>query len=217
MRVLAALLGLLILAPAAHAATYKVSAYGVERLTLTSSVSSTGRCFDERGSERTEIVSRFKTPRALRARLLEIGPAATLVPIGNRDLKLSVSVERKASGTMEKASCADLNPDGSPKWVAKEPEESCSATFDDYTASISFDGRVAEFHARTPFLASLTCPEPSIASVKKRITMRQIAGSIDTPIRIQSRSDEVTTAPDGSSSSSIKRLTTVYLQFRRIG
>jgi len=190
----------------------------VQRLTMTSSVSSTGRCFDERGSQRTEVVARFKTPRALRAQLLDVGPVATLVPIGTRDLKLSVSVERKVSGDMEKASCADLNPDGSPKWVRQDPgTPSCAKTFDDYTASITFDGRIAEFRARNPELADLVCPEPDISPVKKRISMGQIARSVDTPIRIQTSSESLTTAPDGSSSSSIKRLTTVCLQFRRIG
>jgi hypothetical protein len=219
MRLLAALLGLLLLAPAASAATpvYKVSAYGVQRTTTTSSTTATGRCFDERGSESSEVVVRFKTPRAMRARLLTIGPTATLIPADHRDLMLSGTIERKVSGALEHASCADLNPDGSPKWVPKELPEGCSRSFDDYTASLRFDGRRLEFNAQQPLLASLVCVNEDIASVKKRVSARQALESDGAPIRIQTSSRSTTAAPDGSYTSTTTRLTTVYIQFRKIG
>jgi hypothetical protein len=62
MRLFAALLGLLLLAPAAAQAAgpvYKVSAYGVQRITTTSTATATGRCFDERGSTQSSVVVRF--------------------------------------------------------------------------------------------------------------------------------------------------------------
>lgn len=213
----AVLLGLLLLAPAARAAsaTYTVSAYGVQRTTTTSTATETGRCFDERGSQSTEVVVRFKTPRALRARALTIGPTATLIPADRRDLKLSVTLDRKVSGAMERASCADLNPDGSPKWVPKQLPESCSRAFDDYTASISFSGRSLEFNAQQPLLTPLDCVSEDIRTVKKRVSARQRLESDGAPIRIQTSSTNTTAAPDGSSTSTTKRLTTVYVEIRR--
>jgi hypothetical protein len=219
MRLFVALLGLLLLAPAASAATpvYKVSAYGVQRITTTSTATATGQCFDERGSQRTEVVVRFKTPQALRARFMVIGPVATLIPIGNRELRLTGTIERKISSDLEHASCSNLNPDGSPRWVPTEVPESCSRSFDDYTASLAFDGRTARFGAQQPELASLTCVNADIASVKKRVSLRQVVQSKDTPIRIQTSSQSTEAAPDGSSSATTTSLTTVYIQFRQIG
>jgi hypothetical protein len=226
MRLFAALLGVLLLAPAARAdaaapdaatPVYKVSAYGVQRITTTSSATATGACFDERGSQRTEIVVRFRTPRALRARLLTIGPTATLVPLDQRDLKLAGTIERTAAGAMEHASCADLNPDGSQKWEPTQPPESCGRSFDDYTASIRFDGRQVEFGAQQPDLASLICANADIDAVKQRVSPRAVDGSPDAPIRIQRSWRDTSAAPDGSSTSTTTRLTTVYLQFRRVG
>ena len=215
----AVLLGLLLLAPAARAAspTYKISAYGVQRTTTTSTATETGRCFDERGSQSTEVVVHFKTPRALRARVLTIGPTATLIPAERRDLKLAGTLERKVSGAMERASCADLNPDGSPKWVPKPLADSCSRTFDDYTASISFTGRGLEFNAQQPLLAPLDCVNEDITTVRKRVSARQLLESDGAPIRLQTSSSSTTAAPDGSSTSTTKRLTTVYVEIRRNG
>jgi len=225
MRLSAALLSLLLglsLAPAAAdadaaAPLYKVSAYGVQRTTTTSSATATGRCFDERGSQSTEVVVRFKTPRAMRARVLTIGPTTTLIPADRRDLTLSGTIERKVSGAMEHASCADLNPDGSPKWAPKELPASCSRSFDDYTASLRFDGRRLEFNAQQPLLADLVCVNEDIASVKKRVSARQALTADGAPIRIQTSSRSTTAAPDGSSTSTTTRLTTVYIEFRKIG
>jgi hypothetical protein len=215
----AALLGSLLLVPAARAAApiYKVSAYGIQRTTTTSSATATGRCFDERGSQTDEVVSRFKTPRGLRARFASYGSVTAMLPLDRRPLKLTGSVERKVTAAMEHASCADLNPDGSPKWVPKEAPESCSLTFDDYTASISFNGRTVTFDAQQPELAPLTCVTPTIPTVMKRVSLRQIVQSPKEPIRVQSSFSETTAAPDGSSTTTTKRLTTVYIQFRKIG
>jgi hypothetical protein len=214
-----ALLGLLLLAPAARADTpiYQVSAYGVQRITTTSTATATGKCFDERGSEKTETVVRFKTPRGLRARFHTFSHAALLLPVGDREVKLSGTIERTVSGAMEHAGCNDLNPDGSPKWEPAEVPPSCSRSFDDYTAGIRYAGRLIGFDAQQPELAALDCPGVDIASVRQTIPLRKVVESAKTPIRIQTSSEDSTEAPDGSSSSTTKRLTTVYIQFRKIG
>jgi len=217
----ASLLGLLLLAPAVPAAApvYKVSAYGVQRITTTATATSTGRCFDERGSQKTETIVRFKTPRGLRARFRTFSHTALLLPVGAREVKLSGTIEHKTTGTMEHAGCNDLNPDGSQKWEPVEipPDANCSRSFDDYTASIRYAGRLIGFNAQQPELASLTCPGVDIASVRQQLPLRKVVESAKTPIRIQTSSEDTTAAPDGSSSSTTKRLTTVYIQFRKIG
>jgi hypothetical protein len=217
-----ALVGLLLLAPAAaHADTpiYKVSAYGVQRITTTDTATATGKCFDERGSQKTETVVRFKTPRGTRGRFHVYSTAALLLAVGNREVKLSGTIERKVTGSMEHAGCNDLNPDGSQKWEPVEipPDASCSRSFDDYTASIRYAGRLIGFNAQQPELASLTCPGVDIASVRQTTPLRKVVESAKTPIRIQTSSEDTTKAPDGSSSSTTKRLTTVYIQFKKIG
>jgi hypothetical protein len=216
-----ALLALLLLAPTARADTpvYKVSAYGVQRITTTSTATATGKCFDERGSEKTETVVRFKTPRGLRARFHTFSHAALLLPVGDRDVRLSGTIERTVTGSKEHAGCNDLNPDGSPKWEPVEipADASCSRSFDDYTASIRYAGRLIAFNAQQPELAPLACPGVDIASVRQTLPLRKVVESAKTPIRIQTSSEESTEAPDGSSSSTTKRLTTVYIQFKKIG
>jgi hypothetical protein len=219
MRFFAALLGLLVLAPAARADTpvYKVSAYGVQRITTTSTATETGACFDERGSEKTEVVVRFKTPRGLRARFHTFSRSALLLPVGDREVRLSGTIQRTVSGAMEHAGCNDLNPDGSPRRKPKETPPSCTRSFDDYTAGIRFNGRQVEFAAQQPDPASLVCVNADIGGVKQRVSLRQVEGSPDAPIRIQKSYESTDAAPDGSSSTTTKRLTTVYIQFRKIG
>jgi hypothetical protein len=216
----------LALAPPAGAArgagpVYKVSAYGVQRVTTSSTETSTGRCFDRRGSSQSSVVIRFKTPRAMRVRFQSYGSVAAMIPVDRSDPRLSGTVATDVSQNLEKAGCHDLNPDGSQKWVPVPAPENCGTrSFDDYTAGIRLSGRVVEFDAQQPELTPLvplscTGVMPDIASVKKRISMRQIVESADTPIRIQTSSSETTSAPDGSSTSTTKRLTTVYIQVRR--
>jgi hypothetical protein len=221
MRLFAALLGLLILAPAAQAASpvYKVSAYGVQRITTSSSATATGRCFDERGASSSSVVIRFKTPRALRARFVDYGPVAAMLPVGTTELALAGTVERSASANMEKASCADLNPDGSQKWVPVPPpaQECARKNLDEYTASISLSGRKLTFDVQRPLLSSLDCPDPDIDTVSKRVSTRQLLEADGAPIRIQKSFSETVAAPDGSSTSTTKKLTTVYIEVHRIG
>jgi hypothetical protein len=150
--------------------------------------------------------------------LVDYGPVVAMLPVGTREPTLSGTVERSASHNMEKASCADLNPDGSQKWVPVPPPPACKGeSFDDYTASISLSGRKLTFDGQTPLLTPLTCPDPDIDTVSQRVSPRDLVSGDGTPIRIQKAFSETVSAPDGSSTSTTKRLTTVYIEVHRIG
>jgi hypothetical protein len=223
----------LTLPAAAHAADppkptlFKVSAYGVQRYSSASTTNWQTDCNGQRGSASTSIVTRFKTARTTRVRLVRYGRIAALEPVTTREWQITGNVRARQSSTGEQASCAAVNPDSSIKWVSYDasPKDCISGEILSQVGDVDLENGKLIWTPAIGLLTPLTphgeaCGEftPSTFSLYRataRVSVRRILESDGEPIVLRHR-DERGSATDTSSTESSERAT-VYVTFTPIG
>ncbi len=220
-------------APAASAAEqpsqpaesrWKLSLYGVQRTLAASTRTAPDECGGERGTYRFQREVRFSSARALVVRLSSFGSIPLLVHERDQEQRLKGSATATVTDSTVISSCSDLNPDGSPKWVPRNPEPAgpCDErSLRGYHATVRWNSDKLTFTASGGGLKGSDPAEPSICSdavvfpaLRRAVPLRRLLASGGEPVRIgQSRASREQTR---FISSETAAKTTVYIQLRRI-
>jgi len=205
---------------------WKLSLYGVQRTLAVSTRTAPNECGEERGTYRFQREVRFSSARALTLRLTRIGSIPVLLSDGQDRLRLKGSAAATVSDSMVRSSCSDLNPDGSPKWVPRNPAETpgpcVERELSGYRASVRWSAGRLSFSASGGSLGSRDVGEPTICSdavvfpaLRRAVSLRQLLASRGAPVKLgQSRGSREQTRSLSSETSS---RTTVYVELRRVG